>query len=94
MHTTPPSANLLSVIRRLILKSGIGFHVIRECEPAKHHAHQDGLHFGIALNLSQLQASSGLVAEIQHIDHRTHSLSPFVTSIGIRLNLFAEGKNM
>src|SRR5205807_385477 len=85
----------------LISKSDRGFRVIGEREPAEHHAHQNGLYFGMGLNLSQLQAPPGFLSEIQrarssaqHISHRTRPLARPSRPASCPINTSAGGKNM
>jgi hypothetical protein len=61
-----PRRHSLSIIGMLILKSGRGFHVIGEREPAERHADQ-GLHFRMALVLRQLQAPPRFLPKIERL---------------------------
>jgi hypothetical protein len=68
-----------TIIGRLKLKGVRGFHLLGEPQPPERHAEQNGPHFAIGLDLSQLEASPRFFSEIQYVSsnlqyvvHRTH----------------------
>jgi hypothetical protein len=85
-----------TIIGRLKLKGVRGFHLLGEPQPPEGHAEQNGPHFAIGLDLSQLEASPRFFSEIQHVSsnlqyvvHRTH---PSLRGALARLDTFTAGK--
>jgi hypothetical protein len=84
-----------TIIGRLKLKGVRGFHLLGEPQPPERHAEQNGPHFAVGLDLSQLEASPRFFSEIQHVSsnlqYMVHSTHPCYPAL-LRLDTFPAGK--